>query len=264
MGYFDAPAHSGSDRGIGRRTALKAAAWSLPVVAVAVATPLAAASVGRADECVVVPVGAFQIAGNTLSSNGALGTSPTADGNFGTGWTPAKAPSGNWSEGFVQTDHAVAPAPASWWQGGGDVSGAGFLSLDDNNNTDAAPEIATTVTLQFAVQVTSGTGYQFALPIYTAASYLGTQYLDVSISGAGVALDGVVQGFAGTKSISIEPAGVSGYAPLAASQSPVVSFTPSASGVVLFTYTFTLAYVSGGQRQNADMMVQAPQSLACI
>lgn len=263
MNYFGAPAHSGPDRGVDRRTALKAAAWSLPVVAVAVATPLAAASVAR-TECVVVPVGGFQVVGNALSSNGAQGTSATADGNFGTGWTPAKAPSGDWANGFTQTDSAVAPSPASWWQGGGDVNEPGFLSLDDNTNTDGSPQVASTVKMQFAVGVTAGTSYQFALPIHTAASYLGTQYLDVSIAGAGVALAGVVQGYTGNPAISIEPSGVNGYTPMAASQTPIVSFTPSASGTVLFTYTFTLAYVSGGQRQNADMMVQAPQVLACV
>lgn len=264
MTLFRAPAHTESSRGIDRRTVIKAGAWSLPVIAVAVATPLASASVTSPEACVVIPVGGFQVLGGTLSSNGSVGSSPTADGNFGTGWTPAKAPTGDAASGYTQTDFAVAPTPASWWQGGGEVNEAGFMSLDDHNNTDGAAQTPVTVALQFAVEVTAGTTYQFMLPIYTAAGHLGTQHLDISITGAGVMLPGAVQGYAGNKAISIEDPALSAYPAFAASQTPSVSFTPTSTGTVLFAYTFTLAYVTGGARQNADMLVQAPQLLGCV
>ncbi|MEV4773985.1 hypothetical protein [Microbacterium sp. LWH12-1.2] len=264
MTHFRAPAHTTSGDGINRRTVIKAAAWSMPVIAVAVATPLASASTTTPSECVVVPVGGFQVFGGTLSSNGSVGSSPTSDGNFGTGWTPAKAPTGDAVNGFVQTDFAVAPTPASWWGGGGEVNEPGFMSLDDHDNTDGAAQTPVTVALQFAVDVTAGTTYQFMLPIYTAAGHLGTQHLDVSIAGAGVVLPGAVQGYVGNKAISVDNAALSSYPAFAASQTPTVSFTPTSSGTVVFSYTFTLAYVTGGARQNADMLVQAPQLLGCF
>ncbi|MCO1339795.1 hypothetical protein BJH93_12975 [Kocuria polaris] len=256
------PTHAGSGQGLARRSVVTAAAWSVPVIAAAVAAPMAAAS-GTNTSCAVIPVGGFEVIGGSLSSNGSIGSSPETDGNFGTGWTPAKEPAGDWSTGFTQTDFAVAPAPASWWQGGGEVAEPGFLSLDDHDNTDGASQEPVTVALQFAVDVTAGTTYDFVLPIYTAAGYLGTQHLDVSITGAGVSLPGVVQGYVGNKSISVVPAAVDGYSALGASQTPAVSFTPTSSGLVFFAYTFTLSYVSGGARQNADMLVQAPQLTSC-
>lgn len=258
MTNSSAPAQSGLDR----RSVIKAGAWSLPVIAVAVATPLAAAS-NTPTECLVNPIGGFQVIGGVLSSNGSVGSLPTTDGLFGTGWTPAKAPTGDAVNGFEQTDHAVAPTPASWWGGGGEIDEPGFMSLDDHDNTDGASQVPVTIALQFAVDVTAGVNYQFVLPIYTAASHLGTQYLDVSILGAGVALPGAVQGYVGNKAISVEPDGLGAYPPFAASQLPPVSFTPTENGTVFFSYTFTLTYVTGGARQNADMLVQAPQLINC-
>lgn len=263
MTHSRALAHTTSDHGINRRTVIKAAAWSMPVIAVAVATPLAAAST-TPTECVVIPVGGFQVLGGPLSSDGAIGSFPTADGLFGTGWTPAKAPTGDSVNGYVQTDHAVAPTPASWWQSGGQVNETGFLSLDDHDNTDGASQVPVTVALQFAVEVNEGVSYEFMLPVYTSAGYLGTQHLDVSIAGAGVVVPNAVQGYVGDKAISVDNPALSAYPAFAASQTPIVSFTPTSTGTVLFSYTFTLAYVTGGARQNADIMVQAPQLLGCF
>ncbi|MGV2983353.1 hypothetical protein ACNPNP_06535 [Microbacterium sp. AGC85] len=263
MSHFSASAHSASVSGIDRRAVLKATAWSVPVIAVAVATPLAAASVATPVVCTVVPVGEFVVSGGVLSDNGAQGTVPTQNGYFGTGWTPAKAPSGDAASGYTQTDAAVAPAPASWWQGGGEIDEPGFLSLDDHNNTAGAASDPVTVTLRFAAGVAAGVTYQFALPIYTSAAYLGTQHLDVSIAGAGVSLPNIVQGYVGDKTTSDVPAELSAYPAFSASQQPGASFTPTSDGTVMFTYTFTLSHVIAGQRQNADMLVQAPKLLSC-
>lgn len=264
MTHLSASALSASDSGIDRRTVLKTTAWSVPVIAVAVATPLAAASVTTPTACTVVPVGEYVVAGGALSDNGALGTVPTQNGYFGTGWTPAKAPTGDATNGYVQTEAAVAPTPASWWQGGGEINEPGFLSLDDHDNAAGASSDPVTVTLRFAAGVAAGIAYQFALPIYTSASYLGTQHLDVSIAGSGVSLPNAVQGYVGNMTASEVPAELSTYPAFAASQTPTVSFTPTSDGTVLFTYTFTLAHVISGQRQNADMLVQAPQVLSCV
>lgn len=263
MSHFSAPAHSASDSGINRRAVLKASAWSVPVIAAAVSTPLAAASVVTPVVCTIVPVGEFVVAGGMLSDNGAQGTVPTQNGYFGTGWTPAKAPTGDATNGYTQTDAAVAPTPASWWQGGGEIDEPGFLSLDDHNNTAGASSDPVTVTLRFAAGVAAGVTYQFALPVYASAAHLGTQHLDVSIAGAGVSLPNAVQGYVGNKTVSVVPAELSSYPAFAASQQPGTSFTPTSDGTVLFTYTFTLSHVIAGQRQNADMLVQAPKLLTC-
>lgn len=264
MTHSGAPAHARTSTfGIDRRSLLKAGAWSVPVIATAIATPLAAAS-GNIDpaDCVVVPVGGFTVLGGTLSSDGRIGALPAANGQFGTGWTPAKPAVWNGTD-FSQTDHAVAPDPASWWSGGGSTAEPGFLSLDDNDNRDAAPQTPTTVSLTFSVDAIAGVAYAFTLPVYTSRPDLGTQHLDVSISGAGVDMPGVVQGYVGDPAISQVPASVASYPALGLTQSVPVSFTARSNGIVSFTYTFTLAYVSGGARQNADFMVQAPQLVSC-
>ncbi|MFJ4166932.1 hypothetical protein ACIPY5_15380 [Microbacterium sp. NPDC089698] len=249
-----------------RRKVVKTAAWSLPVIAVAVAVPGATASTNPVDpvSCVALPVGAFSVAGGTLVANGADGTLPTSNGNFGTGWTPPKAPSGDWQVGYTQTDSAVAPVPASWWQTGGDPTHQiGFLSLDDNDNRDIAPHTPSVITTTFSVPVKAGGSYEYVLPIYASADYLGPQYLDISIMGAGVNQPGAVQGYIGNPAIALIPDGLAGYPHFATAQNPVASFTPTSDGVVVFTYTFTLSYVTAGARQNADLFVNAPSLTAC-
>ena len=255
-------------RGIDRRTVVKTAAWSVPVIAMAVAAPLAAASTppdpAEPNACVAVPTGAFTVVGGNLVSNGSTGSSPTSDGRFGTGWTPPKAPSGDWQSGYTQTDYAVAPEPASWWQSGGDPQNSvGFLSLDDNDNRDSAPKDASVITAIYSVPVTAGTSYTFELPVYASADYLGPQYLDISVAGAGVNLPGAVQGYFGNPAIALAPSGVGGYPHLSAAQTPTVTFTATSTDVVVFSYTFTLAYVTGGARQNADLFVTQPALTSC-
>ena len=252
--------HRGA-RTLDRRTMLRAGAWSIPVIAVAVSAPRAAASVPAV--CEILPVGSFVVAGGMLTNNGKTGEIPTETGLFGTGWTPAKEPTGDAVNGYVQTDAAVAPVPAGWWQGAGVIGDPGFLSLDDHDNLDGADRAPVTVTLRFAAGVQAGTTYQLGLPIYSAAPQNGTQYLDVSVQGAGVDQPSVVQGVVGTKTISEDIQGLDGYPTFAAAQTPTITIAPTETGTVFFTYTFTLAYVHGGPRQNADMFVQAPRLLTC-
>ena len=252
--------------GVTRRTVVKTAAWSVPVIAAAIAVPASTASTTSPVSCEALPTGSYTVVGGALVSNGSTGTSPTTDGLFGTGWTPPKAPvrdsqTGVWS----QTDSAVAPTPASWWSGGGDPqNNVGFLSLDDNDNTDGASHTASVITATYTVELTAGRSYEFGLPVFASADYLGPQYLDISAAGAGVNLPGIVQGYHGNPAIAEIPSGFGGYAHLSTSQTPTVTVTPTSDGIVIFTYTFTLPYVSGGSRQNADLFVQAPSLTSCV
>ena len=255
-------------RGVTRRTIVKTAAWSLPVVALAVAVPAATASTSTTPPtgCDALPTGSFTVVGGALVSDGRTGSSPTTDGNFGTGWTPPKAPvwdpqTGLWS----QTDQAVAPTPASWWSGGGDPrTDVGFLSLDDNDNrVDAPSHTASVITANYAVELKAGTSYEFELPVYASADFLGPQYLDISASGAGITKPAIVQGYYGNPAIAEVPAGFGAYTHFGSSQLPTVTIKPTSDGIVIFTYTFTLPYVSGGSRQNADLFVQSPSLTTC-
>lgn len=265
MSLFESAVTPASRR-FDRRTVMKTAAWSVPVIAVAVATPMSAASTAPVDpaSCVALPTGGFTVTGGNLVSDGALGTSPTTDGNFGTGWTPPKAPGGDAVSGYTQTDFAVAPTPASWWASGGDPqTQIGFLSLDDNDNRDGVSQTPSVVSNIYSVPVRGGTTYTFSLPIFASADFLGPQYLDISASGAGVSQPGIVQGYYGNPAIAIVPAGLGSYSHFSGSQTPTTTFTPSSDGTVVFTYTFTLAYVNAGARKNADLFVTAPALTAC-
>lgn len=264
MPEFVVPETDSVHRGLSRRTVVKTAAWSVPVIAMAVAAPVAVASTAPAP-CAALPVGSFTVVGGNLVSDGRVGTSPTSDGLFGTGWTPPKAPvqdpqTGLWS----QTDSAVAPTPASWWSGGGDPQNSvGFLSLDDNDNRDGADQTPSVITANYAVDVKAGIAYSFTMPVYASADYLGPQYLDISVAGAGANMPGVVQGYYGNPAIAVVPNGLVGYTHFGSAQTPATTFTPSSDGTVLFTYTFTLPYVTGGSRQNADLFVTSPALSSC-
>lgn len=257
---------------VSRRSVLKAAAWSLPAIAVASAVPALAASLlpPTEDQCVITQGGPWTFDG-TLSSNGNTGASPTTDGNFGTGWLPAIAPGFNndWNNPiYTQTDGAVAPNPASWWQGGGNINALGFMSLDDRDNTYLSNLEPVSVTTTFQVQGTRNVEYALQLPVFASADYLGAQFLKIDINGVGVTPQTVATGYFGNKDAS--PAGaisseLDAYPKLSASQVYTASFVPETDGPVFFTYTFTLvAVTSAGSRQNADIVVQAPTVSNCV
>lgn len=254
-----------AERGLRRRTVLKGAAWSVPVIAVASAVPMAAASGEPVDPCIAVPTGTFIATGGALMEDGAQGIPASSNGFFGTGWTPPQKstqnPDGTWS----QTNYAVDPTAAGWWQTGGasPSTEVGFLSLDDNDNSASGSGDASVVTGTLTYAVTAGSSYTFAFPIYASADYLGCQYLNIDISGPGVDQPGAVQGYFGDPSITDVPAGLDGYPHFAETQSPTTTFTPTSSGTLTFTYTFTVAHVTGGQKKNADLFVKAPLLTNC-
>lgn len=75
-------------RGISRRSIMKAGAWSAPVVALAVATPLAAASINNVDtQLGVSNSGSLTVGSNTVggSVNGSFAGNATVS-NTGPGW----------------------------------------------------------------------------------------------------------------------------------------------------------------------------------
>lgn len=76
--------------GISRRTVVNAAAWSVPVIAAAVAVPLAAASASQASIAALV--------GSTIAANGTTGT---ASGEFATSGLRISNVSGEWSTGML-------------------------------------------------------------------------------------------------------------------------------------------------------------------
>lgn len=268
-----------------RRTVLKTAAWAVPVIAVAAPAPALAAS-GIAP-CTFEPIWEFATAGPGLVQDGRTGVTPQQNGWFGTGWTPAIAsvpndgscPKGQAQDGctWSQVDGSVDPTPAGWFNGGGNPAGSlGFLSLDDHNNNPDDPNTSddpstVTATLQFSA--IAGTSYVLKLPVWVGADYNGAQFFDLSYAGAGNPVTPVLKGYFGDASISVIPApyddpsvyphfnGGTGQ-PL---DDPrlTVTVVASASGLVTFTYTFTLMRVTGGSFQNADIWVEGPEFVSC-
>ncbi|WP_305684123.1 hypothetical protein [Microbacterium sp.] len=76
--------------GISRRTVVNAAAWSVPVIAAAVAVPLAAASTSQASIAALV--------GSTITANSSSGA---ASGEFATSGMRISNVSGEWSTGVL-------------------------------------------------------------------------------------------------------------------------------------------------------------------
>jgi len=81
---------------ISRRTTVKAAAWSVPVIAAAVAAPLAAASAAQATIAALV--------GGGISADGASGT---ASGQFSTSGIQISNVVGEWSTGALTASYRL-------------------------------------------------------------------------------------------------------------------------------------------------------------
>lgn len=123
--------------GLDRRTVLKAAAWSVPVVSVAVATPLAAAS-GPVLTCPLLTTAQF-------SAWNANVTGQIGDAGTGT----------NTANGWGATVYWAGPAFPS--------NGSGFLSIENNlarNTTDETP--LASFTIESFVTVEPGLQYQLS------------------------------------------------------------------------------------------------------
>lgn len=137
-----------------RRTIVKGAAWTIPVLALATQTPAAAAS---AVVCPSVPGGA------------------------------------GWVTGNPQTGSLTAAAGLNGWGGTGYNNGAGqsnvFVSLRDNAGTTDPATVSTSVSLPFqaggiytfTIQVLSQHGDLTQRPVPTRASTVQT--LDISLGG---------------------------------------------------------------------------------
>ncbi|MBS3180169.1 MULTISPECIES: hypothetical protein [unclassified Pseudoclavibacter] len=258
---------------LSRRRVLTTAAWSAPVIAAAIAAPAASASdpATLPLACQFTPTTWTVTPGSTpLVEDGRAGTPFGANGQYSTGWTPINTNPGH--------------ATQAWWLPGPAAAGAiGFLSMADRDNSgfaaapvatpsDAAPDEAQPLTLQVAFQLeaTAGSPLELQFPVHAGSEYLGRQYLEIGISGAGIPETTIAKGFAGDTGwgsgptmSNIPAAYQTGFAPLASEQTYTSTVTPTSTGTVIATYTFTLMAVTNNQFKNADIWVQAPQVANC-
>lgn len=249
-----------------RRALLKSAAWTAPVLALAVAAPLAAAST-TVQACEFTPVSWSLVPGSApLAEDGAQGTAFGENNSYSTGWTPVGNTPGH--------------ANQSWWLPGPAAGGAiGFLSMADRNNSafknapvdqpqdaDPASAVPTTFDVVFTLQVKPGE-HALQFPVFAGSNHLGRQYLDVSIEGAGIAATSIVKGYVGDLwnggTSYIPEAYANGYSPLADEKTYSVTVAPAVSGTITATYTFTLMAVTKGEYKNADIWVQNPYVDGC-
>lgn len=243
-----------------RRTILTTAAWSIPVIAAAVATPARAASTTVAVDCQVTN-GSWSVPGGNLYADGSQGIPAGNGGNYTTGWTPTKP--GIWNGSSTEQDGGHATT--DWWNGTsrpGGSSPVGFMSMDDRDNRAEASDEPLQVVTTFVLQGVSGFTYELDLPVYVGATYLGQQYVTIDAVGPGIS-ETIAQGAAGAASITAVPTAYAGYAPLGDVQVFNASLTPTSTGPITLTYTFVMPKVTGGARQNADIWVQTPQVANC-
>lgn len=262
---------------VSRRSVLKAAAWSLPAIAVASAVPAFAASLEVA-ECQVEPgvwnapaEGALHhngqqghVAGST--TNGGEVTNPSGGILAGgpvrtTGWTPvvptgANALDSEWAENITTDWSAFAAASGL----------VGFMSMDDRNNTAAnAGTGPVSFTVTFNVGVEAGKEYALTLPYGAASDGLALQYLDVVASVPGVGPQQLLAGRVGAEWASIALPNHTDYSVMStgALQTLSTSFWPTENGAIVISYTFTLVEATGGTMQNADIWIGQPAVISC-
>lgn len=258
-----------------RRTTLKAAAWSVPVVAVAAATPAAAASTVP-DACVAAR-GTWSVQpGQTLFHDGKneyeAGTS--VEGNEawtgGTGTIGSNGPirTTGWAPIDKVTEHSEQDPPASefatWLWGNLAVdTEPGFLSMDDRDNRQDGND-PTIVQATYTMDGVAGETYDISMPVNTGADSNGVQYLDVNLYGPiPDQPQEVARIYVGDPGISTLEGDHDEYTHQNGNHTFTASITPSSDGEVFISYTFTLAQVTESPWQNADIWVGAPVQTNC-
>lgn len=231
---------SANNSTVSRRTVLKAAAWSLPAIAVASATPALAAS----EQCVTGPVAVTAL---NWSSTGDLQSNWL--GKTTTGWigTFSGSPGGDATENVTSLSD-------------------GFLSQDDN---DSNTEIAT-VTMQASIQVVAGATYQ--LDMSTAVGYgnpggfngsarqsLVLSLIQPDVTSTDLLKLTVNHWDAPTISPTDSDMKADGYILQQESTTATrqIAFTASSTGTAILNYAFTIQPMIGANRSD-DIAVGIP------
>ncbi|GAA3863869.1 hypothetical protein [Tessaracoccus defluvii] len=207
-------------KGISRRTVVKGAAWTAPVVAVAVAAPMAAASSETTPTCVAVrgemsPLEAGVVLYHDGANECAAGT--TSDGKLAWPNTPGMNiyyPGGTlpvYTTGFTPVifhsdtsvfktpleDPATSDAIAKCVAGknviatsvhglaGVATASEGFLSMDDRDNTAEASDAPVSFTVTYSAAVVAGSQYTFVLPVEMLSATNGEQLLKIEVTTTG-------------------------------------------------------------------------------
>ncbi|QXT62811.1 hypothetical protein [Tessaracoccus palaemonis] len=177
---------------------------------------------------------------------------------YTTGWTPGAAPS-DW-DGL---DAALASRGITGYTW--DMSlptTKGFLSMDDRANT-SGNNAARVITATFTYNAVAGQTYPFKLSVI----YSGTSAIHavaITASGAGVSMT-PIRRYVGDKGVT--DAGSFPLSDYTADGTGLkvypVTLTATSTGVVTFTYTFSLLCPAGSMN-NADIWVAAPEITGCV
>ena len=139
----------------------------------------------------------------------------------------------------------------------------GFLSMDDRANS-SGDSSATTITATFTFNATARQTYSINLTVIYGVDYLAIQTVKIEASGAGVSMDPIRRYVGATW--STDP----GSFPLAEYTSDgtgttvyPVTLSATSTGVVTFTYTFSLLRPAANQN-SADIWVGAPEIIGCV
>ena len=267
-------------KGLSRRTGVKGAAWTAPVVAVAVAAPMAAASGEPSGEQCVFDGGAWRVPeGSVLYHNGEKGyaAGTQADGTAATGqawpvYTTGYTPKLTWQQ-FEDAGYSVDKnriviseyygGNMPWYGSASLDAQPGFLSMDDRDNTDGVDQGDVSFTVTYTASASKGTPLALAFPVAWGSVANGLQGVAIAVSGPGLSYTNSIS--VGDKAIS-KAGALAGYTHKTSQglEEVALEVTPNADGPIVIEYTFTLPYVHGGNRQNADIWVGQPQVTNCL
>ena len=229
------------DSTLNRRTILKGAAWSIPVIALATAAPRAVASGGvDCSEPITVTRSGWTVTSGALATEGS------------TGWTPAG------------TADSIT---AGWIPGSWAVNNEGFLSMDNSLNG------AATVVVSHMFEAVAGRLYDVRFDARVGLGSDNTeahrQVVDVTVGGVSVKKIAVEHGagyppawVGGQSDADLAAAGyavqpVNGQA--AVSYQAPTPYAATANGPVIINYTFSVSSrAAAAWLTNDDIWLSAP------
>ncbi|MHC9044174.1 hypothetical protein ACYX8G_06315 [Microbacterium saperdae] len=175
--------------GMDRRTVIKAAAWSAPVIAVAVATPLAAASEGTGPR--PAPAGLTEWQGGTSVSTSIVNPAHVLINRGANVGFIAFTPDGDDLEAPGLFTSGAASVSVTWGAGGNVTDPTSYRLEESNLNgwtrVGALPAAGTTGTVQYVYSgILNGAGNVVSLPLLrlypTAGGSLTATYVSTSLT----------------------------------------------------------------------------------
>lgn len=222
-----------------RRTLIIAGAWSVPVIALASATPAFAAS----NDGSTCPKGPVTVLRGTSGISGTLLASQTGY----TGWLPV-GPSGNAKGSYV-----------------GDPTVAGFTS-----GADTATREQVVITASYSFTAVANASYAVAFSVVggygsynNSTSYSERQSLDVDAIRGGSTTSLKKVSLVHTNTVrrtdaDMKNGGYTLFAPSAGQQPYTATYLATAAGTVTIRYTFTMDRRRTTNLVNDDLWVTAP------